>query len=208
MNRINDILAKCKKLQNKFIDVEYQTYQARDIKISKCLDYMSGSSNLAEEKNYQRLKTDGEKYLLLTGATTKEDSVVMLNQSVKVSRFENKEGLLVTRKGKAGMVRHLQKGRYTLNDDAYILYLKDNIDYEINLKWLAIEYKSEFLLYASNSDNGTWNMTGFFEHIKIDIPSLEERLSVVKKHDILEQRIIAIEEIEKHYSGLISKEIA
>ena len=207
-----DVLAKIKAkyvaLLSKELIAEYKEYQGKDIEITKCIDYISGTSNLTEEKNYQRLKTDGEQYLLLTGATTKENVFVRLDEAAKVPKFNGKEGLLVTRKGKAGTVRCLPKGRYTLNDDAYILYVRDDLEYEISLKWLSIQYKSEFLLYASSSDNGTWNMTGFFEHTKIDIPSKKEQDDIVTRYEKLEKRIELIISIEKHYQDLLQREIA
>ena len=193
---------------SKELIAEYREYQGRDVEITKCINYISGTSNLTEEKNYQRLKSDGERYLLLTGATAKENSFVMLDNATKAPRFNDKEGLLVTRKGKAGTVRYLPKGRYTLNDDAYILYVKNDSPYEINLKWLSIQYKAEFLLYSSSSDNGTWNMTGFFDHTKIDIPSKKEQDAIVESYEKLEKRIEMIIAIEKHYQNLLQKEIA
>ena len=100
---------------------------------------------------------------------------------------------------KAGKVRYLPKGFYTLNDDAYILYLRDNSEYKVNLRWLSIQYKAEFLINASSSDNGTWNMTGFFKHTKIDIPNIDEQISIVKKYDILLNYTNSIEKIERQY---------
>lgn len=203
-----DIKAKYTELLSRELIAEYKEYQVRGIDIVKCIDYLSGTSNLTEEKNYQRLKTEGEQYLLLTGATSKEHTVVVLDKATKAPRFNDKEGLLVTRKGKAGTVRYLPKGHYTLNDDAYILYVKDSLGYEVNLKWLSLQYKSEFLLYASSSDNGTWNMTGFFEHTKIDIPSKKEQDDLVASYERIERRIEMIHSMEKRYQDLLQKEIA
>lgn len=122
--------------------------------------------------------------------------------------LEIKEGLLVTRNGKAGYTRYLDKGKYTINDHAYILFIRDDSPYKVDLQWLAIQYKQDFLSYASNSYNGTWNMTGFFSYTKIDIPSYYEQLSLVQKYQGLQSRIKAIEKIEERYSQLITKEIA
>ena len=211
-----DILSKVKNhyynLMNKELSTEYNEYQVKDISISTCIDYMSGNSGLTEEFIYQTLQNDAEKFVVLSSAT--EDNTMMgeipkciiNNRPLKV--FEGKEGLLVTRNGKAGYTKYLLNGKYTINDHAYILFVKEDTPYKINLKWLSIQYKQEFLAYASNSDNGTWNMTGFFSYTKIDIPSFEEQLSVVKKYDILQQRISTIEKIETQYCELISKEIA
>lgn len=195
-------------LLEKEIIVDYTKYQGVNIPISECIDYISGSSKLTEEMNYQRLKLDGIKYLLLTGATSKEDSYVTLNDTIEVPKFEQKEGLLVTRKGKAGKVRYLPKGYYTLNDDAYILYVKDDSKYKINLQWLSIQYKSDFLLYSSNSDNGTWNMTGFFEHTLLDIPDIEEQLKLVCLYEIVNRKLNSIAKIEEMYFQLLNKEIS
>ena len=208
LNHTKEILHRCEVLRNKFINIEYETYQGKNVDISKCIDYISGTSNLTEEKNYQRLKSDGKRFLLLTGATSKENAFVTLGETTKAPRFIDREGLLVTRKGKAGTIRYLPRGQYTLNDDAYILYMRDDSQYEINLKWLSIQYKTEFRLYASNSDNGTWNMTGFFEHTKIDIPSRKEQDDLVASYEKLEKRIEMITAIERHYQNLLQKEIA
>ena len=51
-------------------------------------------------------------------------------------------------------------------------------------------------------------MTGFFSYTKIDIPCYDEQLSLVKKHQLLQNRVAAIEQIEEQYGCLISKEIA
>ncbi len=112
------------------------------------------------------LQSNSERFVVLSSAT--EDNTMMgeipkciiNNRQLKV--FEGQEGLLVTRNGKAGQTKYLPSGKYTINDHAYILFVKDTSPYEINLKWLSLQYKQDFLSYASNSDNGTWNMTGFF----------------------------------------------
>lgn len=199
-------------LMDKKLTTEYSQYQAKDISISTCIDYMSGNSGLTEEFIYQTLQNDADKFVVLSSAT--EDNTMMgeipnciiNNRPLKV--FEGKEGLLVTRNGKAGYTKYLHDGKYTINDHAYILFVRDDTPYKINLKWLSLQYKQEFLAYASNSDNGTWNMTGFFDYTKIDIPNYEEQLSVVEKYDILQQRINTIEKIEKQYYELLAKEIA
>lgn len=211
-----DILTKIKNhyysLMNKELVAEYNQYQGKDIEISTCIDYMSGNSGLTEEFIYQTLQNDTERFIVLSSATENNTMMgeipqcIIKNRPLKV--FEKKEGLLVTRNGKAGCTKYIADGKYTINDHAYILFVKDDAPYKINLKWLSLQYKQEFLSYASNSDNGTWNMTGFFTYTRLHIPSFEEQLSVVEKYDILQRRISTIEEIEKQYYNLVSKEIA
>ena len=200
------------ELINKELSINYIEYQGKNIDISICIDYMSGNSGLTEERIYQTLQSKTEHYQVLSSAI--DDNTMMgeipmctiNNRKLKV--FEGKEGLLVARNGNAGYTKYLDKGKYTINDHAYILFLKNSSPYMIDLRWLAIQYKKDFLLYASNSDNGTWNMTGFFAYTKIDIPSYKEQLAIVDKYNTLQDRIKAIEKIEEKYYKLIAKEIA
>lgn len=222
MSRIQSIKAKLEALTSikekylsalsKELIAEYGKYQGKDIEINKCIGYMSGNSGLTEEFIYQTLQVESQKYPVLSSATEERTMMGVVpkckinNKDLKI--FEGKEGLLVTRNGKAGQTRYLSEGAYTINDHAYILFNKPDSKYYINLKWLAIQYKSQFLMYSSSADNGTWNMTGFFEHTKIDIPSKEEQDDIVTSYEKLEKRIEMIISIEKHYLELIQKEIA
>lgn len=212
LKRTKEILRKCELLRNKFINIEYQTYQGKNVDIKECIDYMSGNSKLTEEFIYQKLQVESRKYPVLSSATEERTMMGVVpkckinNKDLKI--FEDKEGLLVTRNGKAGQTRYLSKGAYTINDHAYILFNKQASKYYINLKWLAIQYKRQFLMYSSSADNGTWNMTGFFEHTKIDIPSKKEQDDIVASYEKLEKRIEMIIAIEKHYQKLLQKEIA
>lgn len=198
-------------LLDKELDLNYKSYQGKSIPISKCIDYMSGNSGLTEEFIYQTLQNKEERFNILSSAT--EDRTMMgtvplceINGHM-LKCFKDSEGLLVTRNGKAGQTRFLVPGKYTINDHAYILYNRPNSKYKINLRWLGLQYKKEFLAYSSNSDNGTWNMTGFFKYTMIDIPSIEEQLSFVQTIEDVQNKIYAIDNILNRYNGLICKEI-
>jgi hypothetical protein len=166
-------------------------YQVLDMPINGVLDYLSGNSGLTAQAIYRASQKQGKRYAVLSSSTDKDTEMGEIplctidGKTIKV--FENKEGLLVIRKGKAGKTRFLPKGDYTINDDAYILYVKDDCPYKISLKWLRLQYRQQFLEYASSSDNGTWNMTGFFKNVKIDISSYEKQLKIVSVYELLEQ---------------------
>jgi restriction endonuclease S subunit len=197
---------------NKEIVFKYNSFQAKNVPINECISYMSGNSGLTEEFIYHTLQIEGARFKVLSSAT--EDRTMMgkvplceLNGKV-IKVFEKAKGLLVTRNGKAGRTRYLERGNYTINDHAYILFVKDTCKFEIDLKWLSIQYRTTFLEYASSSDNGTWNMTGFFQHTILDIPHISEQKRVVTHFEKIEQRINSIEVIEYKFNELLSKEIA
>lgn len=186
-------------------------FQAKEIPIIEVIDYISGNSGLTEEVIYKTLDHEGKRYEVLSSAT--EDRTQMGEipyceiKGKPLKTYEGKNGLLVARNGKAGTTRYLHEGRYTINDHAYILYVKDECPYEINLKWLSINYRSDFLAYSSSSDNGTWNMTGFFKSLKIDIPIIEEQYRIVALWEKIEKRTELILQLQKAYNELLSKEI-
>jgi len=91
------------------------------------------------------------------------------------------EAIHVVRKGKAGHINYLATDDYTLNDDAYLVVDKKTHKYKVSWKWLAVFHPHVFREYASNSDNGTWNMTGFLEHATFDIPSYKEQQTAIRQ---------------------------
>lgn len=208
---ISTLLIKINNFKDKILSQDYNSYQGKGVSIKNILDYISGNSGLTEEYIYSVLLRNGErKFKVLTGSTNlNELDKVQLCQKPKDSEKNinifSGEGLHVVRKGKAGVVSYI-KGNYTLNDDAYILYKKKDCIYDIFLKWLALVYKHTFLEYASQSDNGTWNMTGFFEYVNIDIPSIEEQKEVVNRFDTILKQEEKISNLKDKINIFLNKE--
>jgi restriction endonuclease S subunit len=198
-------------LMEKEILSNIKKYQVMDIPISSVIDYMSGNSGLTEETIYIAAQRQGVRYEVLSSATedrTKMGEVPIFEINGKLIKvFEDQEGLLVTRNGKAGRSRYLTSGKYTINDHAYILFVKNNCPYKISLKWLSIQYRSQFLEYASSSDNGTWNMTGFFKNVVIDIPYMEEQLKLINLWGKADMYLNHINSIQFSFNNLLLKEI-
>lgn len=194
---------KLKSLLNKNIVINYLNYQAKNVSVKNCISYESGYSELTEEFIYSALLLPGEKYKVKSSSTLEETLIGYIGKCKiddKPIRINNRyETLLIARNGTyVGQTEYLVNEKYTINDHAYILYVKDDCKYKINLKWFSIQYKSEIMNYTSNSANGTWNMTGFFKNVFIDIPSYEEQLKVV----VLYQRA---EKIKEKVNNVVDK---
>lgn len=165
---------------------EYSTFQARGVNASTILDVISGNSGLTEEYIYSLLLHSGDRrYRLLTGSMDAENAIRIYRcqhpkNADRLINVYSGEAIHVVRKGKAGYVNYLSAGDYTLNDDAYLLVEKAGHGYRLSLKWLAMANRHIFAEYASSSDNGTWNMGGFFEHATFDIPAYEEQERAVQ----------------------------
>ncbi|MFX0132960.1 MAG: N-6 DNA methylase [Candidatus Hodarchaeota archaeon] len=208
---LNNILQESNYLKNKNSSKDYFNFQIKNIPISKIIDYMNGNSGLTEQAIYQKMQHPGKRYIVLSSSTeenTQMGEIPICEINGKLLKvFKDKEGLLVIRNGKAGTTIYLPKGNYTINDHAYILFVKKDCPYKIHLKWLSIQYKNEFLSYSSSSDNGTWNMTGFFNNVIIDIPDYKEQLEIIDQYEKLELYENKTKEIYNKINDLKKKSI-
>ena len=212
IEQLTRVKEKLTALMEKEFSVDYHNYQGKAVPISDCIDYLSGNSGLTEEVVYQMLHNEGPRYVILSSAaegnsTLGEVPFCQINGR-PLKTFVNQEGLLVNRKGKAGITRYIKPGMYSLNDDAYILFNKADSPYSIDLRWLGMQYRKTFLSYSSSADNGTWNMTGFFQFTKIDIPDIKEQTSLVRLVEGVQEKIARIDSVISRYDTLLCKELA
>jgi hypothetical protein len=210
-NRVKILLTKTYFIKERGLSVNYLKYQAQGVPINKILDCYSGNTGLTEKEIYQKLLIDGTRYKILSASTSEETRLGYVPKfqvnGKEIEVLENKEGILVIRKGKAGRTYYYGKGKYALTDDAYFLTIKTECQFNINLKWLIYQYRHIFFDYSSSSDNGTWNMTGFFNDTSIDIPFLDEQLEVVKRYDYIESLQKKIDKIKNNIDQLSNRQL-
>lgn len=208
---LSHIEEKLNSIIKKHLSVNYIRYQKRNICIKKCIGYSGGNSGLTEEFIYSTLLIPGERFKVRSSSTSEDTLIGYVPQCEIGDSFikinSRSETLLVARNGNAGQTEYLLNEKYAINDHAYILFIKEECPYKINLKWLSIQYREEFLSYASSSDNGTWNMTGFFNHVVIDIPDYDEQLNIVRLYEKAEILKSKINRITDKLSILLNKEI-
>ena len=207
----NNVLSRIDSVKERVISIDYRDYQAKDVPISEILDYHGGNSGLTEREIYQMILTDGQRYEVLSASTSEETRLGSIPRGYLNGRelkvLEDKEGILVIRKGKAGTTYYREKGKYALTDDAYLLTVKEGCKYEVNLKWLIAQYRQLFLDYSSSSDNGTWNMTGFFDNARIDVPLCKEQLELAKYYDFIGLLQMSLEGILADIARLFTKQV-
>lgn len=71
-----------------------------------------------------------------------------------------------------------------------------------------IQYSKTFLEYSSSADNGTWNKTGFFQNVRIDIPAFNEQNQVVESYNELENLEKKLGEINFKINQIFTRQIA
>jgi restriction endonuclease S subunit len=213
---IKTLLQKISSLQNKQLFHENTKYQAQDIPLYKILDCFSGNSGLTEEYLYSQIQDKSEKrYRFLTASLDFRIPLFIhkcrypKNPVKKIHTVDDKEIIHIVRNGiYAGSSTFFEVGNYTISDHAYLLCLKDNLQYQVKLKWLMYVLKHRFFEYLSSNDNRTWNKTKFFKEVSVDIPIYDEQIHVVEIFDKIETVKNSLIEINEKIDTILTKQIS
>lgn len=176
---------------------------------------LSGNAGLTEEYLYSQIQdVDEKKYRILTSSVDREPIQYThrchhpKNAAKLISVIEGKPIIHVIRIGAAGNVAYFDKGDFTLSENAYILYLKDHLPFDVNLKWLMYTLTSQFLESANVAEYGTWNKTNFFDNTRIDIPDYQKQNEVVHMYEQLESQETKLTGVDRKVQNLIVRQIA
>jgi len=210
---LNSISNRIDKTYNSSLQIEYKNYQAQGVIADDIFSVISGNYGLTEEYLYPIMyANNGKIYRLLTGSTDITDNLLIPRclrpgrPGTLITVYEG-EGIHVVRKGKAGHINYLPYGKYTVTDDAYILKTRNDCKLDISLRWIVAIYRMLFIEFASKSDNGTWNKTGFLKHTKFDIPCIEEQDAIINIINRLEFISDKIGEPQKRLQSILKKEL-
>lgn len=181
-----------------------------EYKISSILDYMSGNQGLTNEVIHsEKSNLNGiDDIEVLSSSVDKSFSMGFVSKSLHLNNkplkiFEDKEGILVSRNGNAGILTYLPKGKYTMNDHAYILFIKPELNNFIDTFYLSLQLQDESLKFLSTRDgNKNWNITKFMNNARVYIPT-----SYDGKFDLKKQRELAniYKTIDEQKNNLLNK---
>lgn len=157
--------------------------------VSKLLKYMSGNQGLSKKIiHYNKNNLNEDVVEVLSSSIDDSTSMgyvsrnLMLPNKKNIKIFEDKEGILVSRNGNAGILTYLPKGKYTMNDHAYILYLKEEFINHIDTYWLSLVLQKESLKFLSITEgNKTWNITKFMKEGRVIIPTKDDGTYDIEK---------------------------
>ncbi len=160
-------------------------------KIKKFYKIEGGNSGLTEDVIYLNQPFTKEDEISIYSSATQESN--LLRRISKKAKIKGKtikiftgKGVIIARNGKAGSMIYLDDGKYTMNDHAYFVQIKDEYKDKINLKYLMFGFKTEVenAITSDKTGNRTFNKTIFEESI-VEIPSIEEQDMLVKQYDKL-----------------------
>jgi hypothetical protein len=184
--------------------------EMKEYKVSEILDYMSGNQNLTNQVIHsERNNLNGiDDIEVLSSSVDKSFSMGYVSKNLHLNNkplktFEDKEGILVSRNGNAGILTYLPKGRYTMNDHAYILFIKPEFNNFIDTFYLSLQLQDESLKFLSTRDgNKNWNITKFMNNARVYIPTSSDG-----KFDLKSQKDLAniYKKIEDKKDSLLDK---
>lgn len=186
-------------------------FQAKDVAIAVPFHYLSGNQGLSVRAIHNS-KGEDDDCVVLSSSLLDDTSLGYVSKNMtlpngkKLKLFENREGIVISRNGYAGTMSYLRKGIYTLTDHAYILYIKDDCKYEIDLNWFIWAYQSEIRekFLTTKAGNQTWSITECFKKFKIDIPNIEYQRSIADKYKKANE---LKKKLEKEFSKVFDSEI-
>lgn len=160
-------------------------------KVKKFLKIDGGNSGLTEEFIYHNQPKEIDNGIkVYSGATQLNNMLKKIDQNAKINKKNIKlfyhEGILISRKGKAGKLTYIDDQIYTLNDDAYIMQVRDSFKDKINIKYLLFSVNSEIqnCITSNNGGNGTFNKT-IFEETIIELPDIDDQKKMVEEYEKL-----------------------
>jgi len=141
-----------------------QTFKAKyKEEVGKIFKIIGGNSGLTEDFIYDNKPNDKDEIIpILSSATIENNSLGVISKNAKIMgkklKIFNKECVLIARNGYAGTMIYLKNKKFTTNDHAYILTVRDEWKDKINLRWFVYQYQEHFYnLVTSKSDNATFN---------------------------------------------------
>lgn len=158
-------------------------------KLKKYIKISGGNSGLTEEFIYNNQEFDKNNAVsVYSGATQKSNRMKSITTDVqikgkKIKIFAN-EGILIARKGKAGALTYINDAKYTLNDDAYIMQVRDEYKNDISIKYLmfALNKEIDSCITSNNGGNRTFNKT-LFEETIVEFPDISIQNEKIQEYE-------------------------
>lgn len=190
-------------------------YQGKNIPVYECFEYLSGNSGLTV-RTIHNSKGKMDDCTVLSSSILDSTSLgyiyskTILPSGKMLKLFENKEGIVISRNGYAGTMSYISPGLYTLTDHAYILHVKNECKYKIDLKWFILSFQKEIQdkYLTTKKGNQTFTITRFMKDFKFDIPTIEIQREITEKYELIEKAKKALILQKEKINSFVLEEIS
>lgn len=184
--------------------------------IRECFNVSGGNSGLTERVIYLNPPEDKSSSIMVySGATLDTTQLGVIDQNTiiygKSIKIFKAPAIIVVRKGLAGKTRFIENGRFTINDDAYVVTVKEKYAEKINIEWAEKElHRYANVCVSSKGTNGTFSKEQFLD-LEFSYPSMKEQEEIIytyKKISSTKGKLYALKEhVEKLESYTICGKI-
>ncbi len=143
-----------------------------------------GNSGLTESVIYWNPpKTEKENVIVYSGATLGTTLMGNVDSSTKINgkpiKIFTAPAIVIVRKGLAGRTKYIETGRFTINDDAYVIKVKEKYTEEIDIEWVEkiIHIYTDSCI-TSRGTNGTFSKEQFLD-LDFTYPLMDEQKKIV-----------------------------
>ncbi len=153
--------------------------------IRECFQVIGGNSGLTENIIYQNPpKNEQRSVKVYSGATldttllgSVDKDTVLNGKQMAVFRAP---AIIIVRKGLAGKTKFVEKGIFTINDDAYVITVKEKYSDQINIEWaqkVLPNYADSCI--TSKGTNATFSKEQFLD-MEFSFPPMQEQEEIVR----------------------------
>lgn len=170
--------------------------------IRECFNIFGGNSGLTEEIIYWNPPKGSKRDITVySGATLGNTLLGVVDRDTMISgkpiKIFEAPAIVIVRKGLAGKTKFIERGSFTINDDAYVITVKEKHADKIDIEWVekVIQNYANSCI-TSRGTNGTFSKEQFLD-LDFDYPSLQEQKEVVhvyKAIDFLKKRVHILSE--------------
>ncbi len=184
--------------------VKYDEYDYDTNELKEFIKFNSGNNGLTRHFIYKNLPSSEDNAIRVISPSKEKFKIMgFVDKDAKIKnknlKIYNGETILLVRKGNAGKMHYYNNYTYTVNEDAYVLTIKEKYKDKINLQWFSYYFQKLFYnLATAKGGNGTISKSYAEEQI-INIPDIkiqEEELSTfirlenyLENLDIIENKI-------------------
>lgn len=210
LDKINKFRFKANNIINKS-KVSYKNYKY-EVNIKNLFNIKSGNTGLTKEFMYYNQPTNTKDSIrVYSGATQERNMMGTISKDAKPKGRDLKifKGpcILVSRKGYAGTMKLIDDDIFTLNDDAYVLKVKNKWKDKLNIRWFIFQYQDLFYnILTSKSDNATFNKTYAQKQI-IKLPKIEEQNKIADQLYKLDKFLKKVNNVEHKLNKLLECKI-
>lgn len=155
--------------------------------LGNIVDIKGGNSSLTKNNIYYKMPEEEKESIPVYSGAVSCDSPIGFLDIDKTNDIKVYKGpaVIICRKGKSGKMKYIEDKLFTINDDAYAMYVKKEYNNKVNLKWLSFSLQKLFYsISTAKEGNGTFSKQ-YAEKQVVEIPDIDKQVRQIQAYEDL-----------------------